>query len=155
MHHTFRRYALALIVSLSACVAAWPASRASADDKKPKREKFGSSLKRLRWDKEKQAAVEKPDKNAGKKPKAGAGADKENTEAEAAIKLKTLLVTFDVLVTDSTHQHVIEGLTKDDFVVTEDDQPQLVATCARGDDVSLPRPIILLIDWSPSQRPYR
>ena len=154
MQHTLRRYALALILSFCVCMAALPASRASADDKKPKREKFGSSLKHLRWDKEKQAAVEKPDKSAGKKPKADAKADKENIEAEAAVKLKTLLVTFDVLVTDSTHQHVIEGLTKDDFVVTEDDQPQLVAAFARGDDVSLPRSIILLIDWSPSQRPY-
>jgi len=154
MQHTLGRYALALTLSISVCVAALPARSASADDQKPKREKFGSSLKRLRWDKEKQAAVEKPGKSAGKKPKAGAGAGKENGDAEAAVKLKTLLVTFDVLVTDSAHQHTIEGLTKDDFIVTEDDQPQLVATFARGDDQSVPRSIILLIDYSPSQRPY-
>ncbi|HJQ23399.1 MAG TPA: VWA domain-containing protein [Blastocatellia bacterium] len=139
MQDPLRRSALAVILSLSLALAALP------DEQKAKRAKFGSSLKRLKWDKTKQAAVEKPEKAGGKKPK---------EQADAAVTLKTLLVTFDVLVTDAAHTHVIEGLTKDDFVVTEDDQPQLVATFARGDDANLPRSIILLIDWSASQRPF-
>jgi VWFA-related protein len=147
MHDTLRRCALALILGLNLCLAALPASAMSADEKKPKREKFGSSLKRLKWDKTKQAAVDKPEKSSNKRPK-------ENTDADAPIKLKTLLVTFDVLVTDASHTRVIEGLGKDDFVVTEDDQPQYVATFALGSDANMPRSIILLIDWSPSQQPY-
>jgi VWFA-related protein len=140
-----RRCALALILSLG--LAALPASAAKPDEQKTKRAKFGSSLKRLKWDKTKQAAVEEPVKADGKKPK-------EKTDADAAIKLKTLLVTFDVLVTDASHTHVIEGLGKDDFVVSEDDQPQFVATFARGDDTIVPRSIILLLDWSGSQKPF-
>ncbi|HEY9231394.1 MAG TPA: hypothetical protein VIS78_04590, partial [Blastocatellia bacterium] len=115
MPDPLRRCALAVILSLG--LAALPASAAKPDEQKTKRAKFGSSLKRLKWDKTKQAAVEEPVKADGKKPK-------ENTDADAAIKLKTLLVTFDVLVTDASHTHVIEGLGKDDFVVSEDDQPQ-------------------------------
>src|SRR5436305_9977722 len=147
MQDTLRRCALALILSLSLCLAALSARAVNGDEHKPKREKFGSSLKRLKWDQTKQAAVDKPEKSSNKKPK-------ENTDADAAIKLKTLLVTFDVLVTDASHTHVIEGLRKDDFVVTEDDHPQQVAAFALGSDTTLPRSIILLIDWSASQRPY-
>src|SRR5436853_1837365 len=147
MQDTLRRCALALILSLSICFAALSARAVNGDEHKPKREKFGSSLKRLKWDQTKQVAVDKPEKSSNKKPKA-------NTDADAAIKLKTLLVTFDVLVTDASHTRVIEGLGKDDFVVTEDDQPQYVATFARGSDANVPRSIILLIDWSRSQQPF-
>ncbi|HKP12221.1 MAG TPA: VWA domain-containing protein [Blastocatellia bacterium] len=153
MQHTLRRCAPAFVLSLCVCLAALPAASVKADDKKPKREKFGSSLKRLKWDKATQAAVEKPDKSGGKKPKESKES-KEGGDSDAAVKLKTLLVTFDVLVTDASHTHIIEGLGKNDFIVTEDDQPQYVETFARGDDVNLPRSIILLIDWSPSQRPF-
>src|SRR5689334_23215312 len=112
MQHTLRRCALALCFSLCICLAALPPAAVGADDKKPKREKFGSSLKRLKWDKAKRAAVERPEKSSNKKPK-------ENPEVAAAVTLKTLLVTFDVLITDADHTRVIEGLGKDDFVVTE------------------------------------
>ncbi len=147
MQHPVRRCALALCFSLCVCLAAFPVRATSADDKKPKREKFGSSLKRLKWDKAKQAAVEKPEKSNDKKPKA-------DPEADAAVRLKTLLVTFDVLVTDANHTRIIEGLGQDDFVVTEDDQPQQVATFALGSDTNVPRSIILLIDWSRSQEGF-
>jgi VWFA-related protein len=147
MKDALRRCALALLLSFCTCLATVPARAVNADEQKPKRAKFGSSLKRLKWDKTKQAAVEKPDKPSDKKPK-------EHTEADAAIKLKTLLVTFDVLVTDASHTRVIEGLGKDDFVVTEDDQPQYVATFALGSDANAARSIILLIDWSRSQQPF-
>src|SRR5438045_9612664 len=106
MPNRFCRCALALIFSLSICPAALAASAVNADEQKPKREKFGSSLKRLKWDQTKQAAVEKPEKSSNKKPK-------EHSQADAAIKLKTLLVTFDVLVTDASHTRVSEGIGKD------------------------------------------
>lgn len=143
----FSRCALALLLGFSVCAAGIAASAAKTDEQKPKREKFGSSLKRLKWDKVKQAAVEKPEKSNNKKAK-------ETSAAEAAIKLETLLVTFDVLVTDADHTRIIQGLGKDDFVVTEDDRPQQVAAFALGSDTNLPRSIILLIDESPSQRPF-
>src|ERR1700754_2618878 len=117
MKDTSCRSVFAFILSL--CLVLTAANDASADEQKPKREKFGSSLKRLKWDKVKQAAVEKPEKPANKK-------SKDNPDAEAAIQLKTLLVTFDVLVTDADHRKIIQGLSKDDFVVIEDDHPQQV-----------------------------
>jgi VWFA-related protein len=142
MQHLARRCALALIL----CLGLYCIATANADDKKQhKREKFGSSLKRLKWDEAKKASVEKPEKSKGKKPQ---------EPSDAALTLKTLLVTFDVLVTDASHTHIIQGLNKDDFIVTEDDQPQQVATFTLGNDVQLPRSIILLIDWSSSQEPY-
>src|ERR671927_1210808 len=145
MKDTFCRCALALI--LGSFFTFMPASLGHADEQKPKREKFGPSLKRLKWDKARQVAVEKPAKPDNKKAK-------ENPEADAAVKLKTLLVTFDVLVTDANHTRAIQGLGKDDFIVTEEDKPQQVATFALGNDANLARSIILLIDWSASQRPY-
>jgi VWFA-related protein len=147
MQNTFCRCAFALLLSLNLCLAALPASARNADERKPKREKFGSSLKRLKRDQAKQAAVAKPVKLSNKKNKA-------NIDADAAVKLKTLLVTFDVLVTDASHTRAIEGLGKDDFVVTEDEQPQYVATFALGSDTNVPRSIILLIDWSRSQEAF-
>ena len=116
------------------------------DQKKPKREKFGSSLKRLRWDAAKHAAVEKPARPDKYNPK--------ENDSDAAIKLETLLVTFEVLVTDENHTHAIRGLTKDDFMVTEEGKPQPVAAFALGSDANLPRSIILLIDWSRSQEAF-
>ncbi|HKV40292.1 MAG TPA: VWA domain-containing protein [Blastocatellia bacterium] len=69
------------------------------------------------------------------------------------LKLSTLLVTFDVLVTDKAGD-VVTGLTKSDFTVTEDGRPQEVATCSTGGESNLPRRVILLLDRSGSQRAY-
>jgi len=77
MQHKLCRCALALVLSLSISLAALLASAVNADEKKPKRDKFASSLKRLKWDKAKQVAVEKPDKPNNKKPKENAEADAE------------------------------------------------------------------------------
>jgi VWFA-related protein len=74
--------------------------------------------------------------------------------AEEAIRLRTLLASFEVLVTDPTQKHAITSLSKDDFTVTEDDQPQQITTFARGDSASTPRAVVLLLDTSPSQAPY-
>jgi VWFA-related protein len=114
----------------------------ASPDKNRKREKFGSSLKRLKWDPVKKAAVEV-------KPKTTSRASD-----EGAIQLKTLLVVFDVLVTDADKRHIVGGLTKDDFILLEDDQPQQISTFLRGDDQRLPKSIVLILDWSGSQIPY-
>ena len=121
-----------------------PASQSPpVDEKRPKRPKFGSSLKRLRWDPEKRAAVEKTGET-----KAG------DSRPDDSIKLDTLLVVFDVLVVTGPNQQIVKGLTKNDFIVTEDGGPQQVATFAMGDDATLRRSIILIIDYSGSQAPY-
>ncbi len=108
-----------------------------------KREKFGSSLKRLRWDEAKKAAVETRKKKTGKNP---------GQQTEEAIKLETLFVAFEVTVTDSSRP--VAGLTKDDFILTEDGMPQQIASLTAGDDARLPRSIILVIDYSGSQLPF-
>jgi VWFA-related protein len=108
-----------------------------------KREKFGSSLKRLKWDEKQKAAVEAKKSNRDRAK-----------QGEEAIKLDTLLVAFDVLVADPATSRFVTGLTKDDFLVTEEGKPQQVASFNAGDDARLPRSIVLVIDYSGSQLPY-
>ncbi len=112
-----------------------------------KREKFGSSLKRLEWDKNKEAAVDKKSGKevATKRPTATADQD--------VIKIETSLVTFDLLVTDQ-QGYAIKDLKKEDFVVTEEGAVQHIDTFSIGDDAALPRSIVLIIDHSGSQFPY-
>jgi VWFA-related protein len=114
------------------------------DDKK-KRERFGSSLKRLKWDAAKQAATET------KKEKAAQTAARSDDEA---IKLETLFVALDVIVADTAASRFITGLGKDDFSVIEDGTRQQIATLATGDDARRTRSIVLIIDYSGSQHPY-
>ncbi|MBL8168459.1 MAG: VWA domain-containing protein [Acidobacteria bacterium] len=110
-----------------------------------KREKLGSSLKRLKWDEQKGAAVEKTKKEPERKPAAAADPD--------VLRIETPLAVFDLLVVDR-HGRVISGLTKDDFVVAEDGVRQQVSTFSLGDNVEQPRSIVLIIDYSSSQLPF-
>src|SRR6185436_7535446 len=112
----------------------------------PKRKKvknFGSSLKRLKWN---------PEKNAAELP-----SEKKNAtsgdEEEDVIRIDTSLVSSDLLVVDQ-HEKIILGLTADDFSITEDGTPQTVTHFSTGDNVNVPRTIVLLIDYSGSQVPY-
>ncbi|HWP43591.1 MAG TPA: VWA domain-containing protein, partial [Blastocatellia bacterium] len=63
-------------------------------------------------------------------------------------------VALDVLVTDASRSRFITGLGRDDFIVTEDGQPQQVASFTLGDDARRPRSIVLIFDYSGSQVPY-
>lgn len=135
---------LFLLFSAHIAVAAQTVPLQSCPQHKPKPEKFGSSLRKLKWDQSKRAAIASGTKR---------GTDAKGT-AEEAIRLRTLLVSFDVLVTDATGKHPITSLSKDDFTVSEDDQPQQITTFARGDSASKPRSVVLLLDASPSQAPY-
>jgi VWFA-related protein len=69
------------------------------------------------------------------------------------VRVDTDLVVSSVLVVDPAGK-IINGLTKDDFVVMEDDKPQEVASLSRGDSKELARSIVLIIDYSGSQLPY-
>ncbi|HEV2665338.1 MAG TPA: VWA domain-containing protein [Blastocatellia bacterium] len=107
---------------------------------KRKREEFGSSLKRLKWDEREQRAVE---------TKAG----DERPDSNVVIRVETSLAVFEILAFDKKGR-AVSGLGKDDFIVTEDGAPQEVASLSPGDGSTVPRSIILIIDYSVSQLPF-
>jgi VWFA-related protein len=133
------QFALLAVVLCAVCSHACSLSAPGADQR---RKKLGSSLKRLRWDPTTGTAIEKPARSHS--PSA---ADPNATP----LKLDTLLVVLDVAVTAGRS---VDGLNKDDFTVLENDHPQEVASVARGNDATLPRSIILLVDSSSSQQAY-
>jgi VWFA-related protein len=74
---------------------------------------------------------------------------------EEIVRIDTSLVNLDVVVTDAAGSRYITGLTKNDFVLTEDNQPQTVVNLTVGDDASrLPRSLVLIFDRSQSQFGY-
>lgn len=105
------------------------------------RPKFGSSLEKLKWDEKKRTAVEAENASQGK------------TEAEDILRVETTLAVFDILVLDK-QERFVTGLAKDDFLVKEDGKPQEVAGFSLGDGSTVSRSIVLIIDYSGSQRPY-
>jgi VWFA-related protein len=114
----------------------------SPTGEKPTLKPFGSSLKDLKWDPEKQLPVE----SHPREPRQ-AGAD------DDVIRIDTDLVVSSVMVLDKQGK-AVQGLTLDDFVITEDGQPQKVGHFSLGDDVNVERTIVLIIDYSYSQLPY-
>ncbi len=110
----------------------------SAD--KPKLKDFGSSLKKLKWDPERNQVVNNEQ------------GSRENPEDEV-IRIETSLVTSDVLVTDRQGRP-IPNLSATDFEVSEDGVRQQVGHFVLGNNLSLPRSIVLVIDYSRSQFPY-
>jgi VWFA-related protein len=133
MKKNFRRvvyFLLALMIfSLS-----FPAQ--TTERKKPKIKDFGSSLKRKKPPKTSQTASGKT----------------ENSD-EDAIKINTNLVVLDCLVVDGKG-NVVSGLKPEDFAVKEDNQPQQIELFSLGDNAKVPRSIVLVIDYSGSQKPY-
>jgi VWFA-related protein len=109
---------------------------------KPKLKDFGSSLKRLRWDEHKKAAVEIKSRS-----------DSATDPAIEVVKVDTSLVSSDLLVLDE-RGNAVTGLTANDFVVTEDGAPQKIGMFSLGDNVTVPRSIVLIIDYGCSQQPF-
>ncbi len=105
---------------------------------KPKLKDFGSSLKKLKWD---------PEKNATSEVNYGARND------DDVITIETALVVSELLVLDKNGR-VVNGLKASDFMITEEGAPQQVGHFLLGDNRSLPRSIVLIIDYSGSQFPY-
>ena len=105
---------------------------------KPKLKDFGSSLKKLKWD---------PNKNSTTEPSTTSSDDDE------VIKIETALVSSELLVLDKQGRPV-QGLKQSDFQITEEGVPQQVGHFLLGDNRSLPRSIVLIIDYSGSQFPY-
>lgn len=110
----------------------------------PKLKDFGSSIKRLKWDAKKGVAVES--KSNRKANRAAVDDD--------VVRVDTVLAVCDLLVIDRQSDHVINGLTRKDFLITEDDAPQQIASFSLGNDLTRPRSIVLVIDYSASQLPY-
>ncbi len=123
------KYQLCLVLLVIGC--------AFAAAQSTKREDFGASLKQLKWDEQKQIAVEQ----------------KKSAAADDVLKVETTLAIFDVLVLDAQGR-TLTGFTKDDFVVSEDGTRQEVAAFSLGDGSTVPRSIVLVIDYSGSQLPY-
>ena len=110
----------------------------SQQREKPRLKDFGSSLKKLKWD---------PEKNQTVITQQGSRDD------EDVITIETSLVTSDVLVTDKQGRPV-RDLKATDFTVSEDGVPQQIGHFVLGDNVNLSRSIVLIIDYSRSQFPY-
>jgi VWFA-related protein len=115
----------------------------SQPKERPRLKDFGSSLKRIKWDPAKRAAVET-------KPKPIANTDSDNVDV---VKIETSLVVTDLLVLDS-RGNPVTGLTEKDFVIREDEQPQEIGLLSLGDNRNSPRSIVLIIDYSGSQYPF-
>ena len=96
---------------------------------------FGSSLENYKTKKQKLADKQK------------------NEEPDDVIQVKTNLVVNNVLVTDQSGI-IVKGLTKDDFLVTEDGAPQIIEMFSFGETTSAPRSIVLIIDTGIAQLPY-
>lgn len=126
---------------------AWPPTFAaqSSGRKSSKKEEFGASLKRLEWNSRKQAAEEMKQGNQESGLAVGPG---------DVIKVETNLIVLDLFVTEQTQLRALTGLDKADFVVTEDGVTQQIAMFSVGDNPSLPRSVVLIVDFSSSLSRY-
>lgn len=142
MHSTHHLRGSVLGVSLSIALLTGALAQSSAPQKeKPRLKDFGSSLKRLRWDPKTNSTVETKVKQ------------RKTADDEDVVRVETTLVVTDVLVVDKEWRPV-QGLTRDDFIITEDGQQQAVGEFSLGDDAKIPRSIVLIIDYSISQLPF-
>lgn len=111
-------------------------------NEKPKINNFGKSLKKF----------EERKKDNFKEHKKDNEKTSDATDEET-IRVKTDLVVSEVLVVDRKGNAILD-LKESDFIVTENDKPQKVEVFSFGDKVSIPRSIVLIIDYSGSQVPY-
>ncbi|MGI8786196.1 MAG: VWA domain-containing protein [Pyrinomonadaceae bacterium] len=72
---------------------------------------------------------------------------------DEVVKIDTSIVINDVQVLDKKGKDV-KGLKKKNFVITEDNVPQEIESFALGDDAAIPRSIVLIMDYSGSQKSY-
>lgn len=129
---------IALLILGLLCSSAFPQT---PPREKPKLKDFGSSLKKLKWDPEKNQAV------------SSAPSALDGSSDDDVIRIETSLVVNNVLVTDKQGRPQ-RNLKATDFVVSEDGVPQQVGLFTLGDNANLSRSIVLIIDYSSSQYPY-
>jgi len=130
---------------LLAFVCAGHTSAQSQPDERPKVKNFGSSLDRLQWDPNLNQAVEKRTERRNSNP---------GTEDDYdVVRVETNLVICSVTVLDQ-YGKVVPNLAKEDFLITEDGRTEKVDHFSLGNDLDVPRTIVLLIDYSGSQSPF-
>jgi VWFA-related protein len=78
---------------------------------------------------------------------------KNDSKDEDVIRVETNLVVSDVLVVNQKG-NLIAGLNKEDFIVTENNEPQEIGLFSFGEDAKIPRSIVLILDYSTSLLPY-
>ena len=137
-NHRPRLTLIAFLVIGLLCRSSFPQAPAR---ERPKLKDFGSSLKKLKWDAQKNQAVNSAQPSSNGSP------------ADDVIRIETSLVVCDVLVTDN-HGRPERNLKPTDFAISEDGIPQTVGLFSLGDNVNLSRSIVLIIDYSRSQFPY-
>lgn len=115
-------------------------SHAQKSDKS-KTKTFGSSVKKLKWDPERNQTTD------------GVDTSRSNETDDDIVRIQTLLISSDILVLDSKGKPV-NGLSAADFTITEDNKPQQVGHFLLGSNTSVGRSIALIIDYSGSQFPY-
>ncbi len=137
--------ALCLLLAASGAARARQTQEPPPPEQPPrlKRERFGKSLERLKWDAERKRATETA------RAKKGAAGDEE----DEVVRVETSLVVCDVLVLDAQGR-AIKGLGREDFLVTEDGRAQEVGAFALGDSANVPRSIVLIFDYSSSMQPF-
>ena len=116
-----------------------PGPALAQSGEKPRLKDFGNSLKKLKWD---------PEKNAATETSSGP-----SSEDDDVIKIETSLVVSEILVLDKQGRPIL-GLKESDFLITEEGTPQQVGHFLLGDNRKLPRSIVLIIDYSGSQLAY-
>lgn len=139
MRRVFPQLAQILLLILSLLTSS--SAQKPAPEKRKKLKDFGSSLDRLKWDPKKNETVRLP------------AADDVANSADDVIRIDTTLISCELLVLDERGNNVA-GLTANDFSVSEDDTPQTVGHFFTGDNVNIPRTIVLIFDYSGSQLPY-
>lgn len=113
------------------------------------RQDFVKKLKKAR-DKNKKEA----DKKSGSNQITVSNPEPKPVEPDdEVITVETQLVRSDILVFDPKGVAVL-GLKAEDFEITEDKVSQEIGTFSLGDSAEVPRTIVLIIDYSGSQRPY-
>ena len=136
------RLRLSLTVTCSVALLAF-SSLAQSPPQRPRLKDFGSSLDKLKRERpKKRTDSTKSTKKTG-----------DELDEGDVIRTDTNLVTSEISVLDD-RGNLVQNLSPEDLVVTEDGEPQKVAHFLRGDDVKIPRTIVLIIDYSGSQLPY-
>lgn len=105
-------------------------------NEKPKLQDFGKSLKKYE-----------------KKGDAGSQNNNAAADDDETIRIKTNLVVSNILVINQKGNAIL-GLKQSDFVVVEDGKPQEIAMFSFGENATIPRSIVLIIDYSRSQVPF-
>jgi len=142
MRKTLRWKMFILAICLTTLVRLSALAQAPTPERvKPRLKDFGASLKRLNWNPYRNVAVETKSRK------------RNNPRDDYVVRVETNLVVTDLLVVDKEWRPV-QGLTRDDFIVTEDGQPQEVGAFSLGDDAKIPRSIVLIVDYSGSQLPF-